>query len=104
MRFGSEWVKEFTKNDPGYHKRAQDFRRQVDKQFSFGGVRSDREDAAIPIAWDDRIEAGFSEEELRELSQLSGDGPSKETLKTAARILRDNYKAKQAAELEGVAS
>jgi uncharacterized ferritin-like protein (DUF455 family) len=93
VRFGSEWVKEFTKDDPDHLKRTQDFRRAVDKQFSFGGARSDREDAAIPIAWEDRKEAGFTEEELKELAQLSGDGPSKNTLREAARILRERFHA-----------
>jgi uncharacterized ferritin-like protein (DUF455 family) len=91
VRFGSEWVKEFTKGDPEHLKRTQEFRREVDKRFSFGGARSDREDAAIPIAREDRIEAGFTEEELKELSELSGGGPSRETLMTAAKILRDRY-------------
>ncbi len=96
VRFGSEWVKEFTKGDPDRFKRAQDFRREVDKQFSFGGARSDREDAAIPIAWEDRKEAGFTDEELQELAQLSGGGPSRKTLAEAARILNDRYKALKA--------
>jgi uncharacterized ferritin-like protein (DUF455 family) len=100
VRFGSEWVKEFTKDDPERFKRAQDFRRQVDKQFSFGGARSDREDAAIPIAWEDRKEAGFTEEELRELTQLSGEGPKKDTLIAAAKILREKHLAKRAAQGE----
>ena len=91
VRFGSEWVKEFTKDDPERFKRTQEFRKQVDKQFSFGGARSDREDAAIPIAWQDRKEAGFSDEELRELTELSGGGPSKQTLLAAARILRERH-------------
>jgi uncharacterized ferritin-like protein (DUF455 family) len=98
VRFGSEWVKEFTKDDPERFKRAQDFRKQVDKQFSFGGARSDREDAAIPIAWQDRKEAGFTDEELTELTQLSGEGPKKETLLAAARILRERHLAKRAGE------
>jgi uncharacterized ferritin-like protein (DUF455 family) len=98
VRFGSEWVKEFTKGDPEHFKRAQDFRREVDKRFSFGGARSDREDAAIPIAWEDRREAGFTDEELSELATLSGAGPSKQTLVAAARILRDRHLAKRAAE------
>jgi uncharacterized ferritin-like protein (DUF455 family) len=96
VRFGSEWVKEFTKDDPERLERAQEFRRQVDKQFSFGGARSDREDAAIPIAWEDRKEAGFTEEELRELADLSGGGPSKATLVEASRILRERHLAKTA--------
>ena len=104
VRFGSEWVREFTKNDPEHLKRTQDFRREVDKRFSFGGARSDREDAAIPIAREDRLEAGFTEEELTELAQISGEGPSKETLVTAARILRDRYKARGKAQVEGGAA
>jgi uncharacterized ferritin-like protein (DUF455 family) len=97
VRFGSDWVREFTKNDPERFERAQAFRRQVDKQFSFGGSRSDREDAAIPIAREDRIEAGFTEAELTELAQISGDGPSRETLKAAGEILRQRHLAKRAA-------
>ena len=89
-------MREFTKDDPEYLKRTQDYRRSVDKQFSFGGARSDREDAAIPIAWNDRLEAGFTEEELQELAELSGDGPTKKTLTTAANILRERHFAKRA--------
>jgi uncharacterized ferritin-like protein (DUF455 family) len=96
VRFGSEWVKEFTKGDPERFKRAQDFRREVDKQFSFGGARSDREDSAIPIAMQDRREAGFTEQELSELTQLSSGGPSRETLKKASKIIRERHLARRA--------
>jgi uncharacterized ferritin-like protein (DUF455 family) len=96
VRFGSEWVKEFCKGDPERFERTQAFRREVDKQFSFGGARSDREDAAIPIAWEDRKEAGFTDDELKELLTLSGDGPSKKTLVEAARILRERFMARRA--------
>jgi uncharacterized ferritin-like protein (DUF455 family) len=104
VRFGSDWVKEFTKDDPEYLKRTQEFRREVDKRFSFGGARSDREDAAIPIAWEDRIEAGFSEDELKELAELSGSGPSKQTLVEAAKILRERYLEGCAAQKEEATS
>ncbi len=97
VRFGSDWVKEFTKGDPEHFKRTQEFRKEVDKQFSFGGARSDREDAAIPIAWEDRKEAGFSEEELTELTTLSAGGPSKETMLEAARIIRERWLANREA-------
>ena len=93
VRFGSEWVREFTDGDPEHFKRTQEFRREVDKQFSFGGARSDREDAAIPIAREDRKEAGFSDEELEDLTTLSGEGPSKKTLVKAAQILRERFLA-----------
>lgn len=97
VRFGSDWVREFTKDDPERYKRAQDYRREVDKQFSFGGARSDREDAVIPIAWEDRKQAGFTEDELKELAQISGDGPSRKTMAAAAVILIERHKARRAA-------
>jgi uncharacterized ferritin-like protein (DUF455 family) len=98
VRFGSEWVKEFTKDDPERFRRTQEFRKEVDKQFSFGGARSDREDAAIPIAWEDRREAGFTEDELRELTQISAGGPSRETLLAAAKLVGERYRARRAQE------
>ena len=104
VRFGSDWVREFTKDDPDRYQQAQDYRREVDKQFSFGGARSDREDAVIPIAWEDRKQAGFSEEELTELAELSGAGPSRKTLKRAAEILVERFKARRAAEAGQTAS
>ncbi len=94
VRFGSDWVREFTKDDPEYLERTQEFRRSVDKQFSLGGARSNREDAAIPIAWEDRKDAGFTEEELQELVELSGGGPSRETMREAARILLERHRAR----------
>jgi uncharacterized ferritin-like protein (DUF455 family) len=98
VRFGSEWVKEFTRGDPERFQQAQEFRRQVDKQFSFGGARSEREGAAIPIAWEDRREAGFTEEELDDLARISGEGPSRKTLLEAARVIRDRHLARRARE------
>ncbi len=95
VRFGSEWVKEFTKNDPERFQRAQEFRRDVDRQFNFGGSRRDDDKAPIPIAWDDRREAGFTEEELEDLAELTGEGPSRETLLEAAEMLRDRHLARK---------
>ena len=44
------------------------------------------------VAWQDRKEAGFTEEELTELAQLSGEGPSKDTLLAAAKILQERHR------------
>ncbi len=104
VRFGSEWVKEFCKDDPERAKRAQEFRKDVDKKFNFGGARSAKKDAAIPIAFEDRREAGFTEEELKELVGLCGEGPSRETMREAARILRERHLARRAAQAAGAKS
>ena len=92
VRFGSEWVKSFTAGDPDYLKRTQDFRREVDKRFSFGGARSARSDAAIPLAVQDRLDAGFTSAEIDEISEISAGGPSRETLNKAVQILRERHR------------
>jgi len=84
VRFGSNWAKEFVRDDPERAARAKQFQRETEEAFSFGG----RE-----IAREERIEAGFTEEELVELTQLSDSGPSKATLVEAARILRERHHA-----------
>ena len=95
VRFGSEWVREFTKGDPERFKQAQDFRREVDRRFNFGGARSAEKDAAIPIAFEDRVEAGFTEDELEELASMGAQGPTKATIDKAIGILRERYQARK---------
>jgi uncharacterized ferritin-like protein (DUF455 family) len=95
VRFGSEWVAEFCKDDPERLKAAQEFRRDADRRFNFGGARSTDEDAAIPIAWQDRLEAGFTEEELQDLAKLTGEGPSRKTLREASQILYERHKQRK---------
>jgi len=97
VRFGSEWVKSFTAGNPEHFKRTQDFRREVDRRFSLGGARSARSDAAIPLAIQDRLDAGFTKDEIDEISELSAGGPSRDTLQKASKILRDRHRVKRAA-------
>jgi uncharacterized ferritin-like protein (DUF455 family) len=96
VRFGSDWVKAFCEEAPEKKGPVKDFQLSVERRFSFGGGRSDRDDAAIPIAWEDRKAAGFSEEELQELAEVAGRGPSRQTLVRAAEILRKRHHARRA--------
>ena len=92
VRFGSNWAKEFTRDDPERAARAKQFQRETEEAFSFGG----RE-----IAREERIEAGFTEEELDEIEELiSGPkaGPRRENLVAAAEILRDRHRARKRGE------
>jgi uncharacterized ferritin-like protein (DUF455 family) len=91
VRFGSEWVAEFCKDDPERLAAAREFRRDADRRFNFGGARSNQEGAAIPIAWEDRKFAGFTEEELEDLAELSGEGPSRKTIQRATEILVERF-------------
>ena len=86
VRFGSEWVKEFTRGDSERAERAKAFQRETDRAFSFGGQRQ--------VARDERLEAGFTDEELDEIEALGSGGPRRETLVRAAEILRDRHRAR----------
>ena len=86
VRFGSDWVRAFTEDDPERAQRAKDYQLETDRAFSFGGQRQ--------LAREDRLEAGFTEEELDEIEALGSDGPRRETLVRAAEILRDRHRAR----------
>jgi uncharacterized ferritin-like protein (DUF455 family) len=90
VRFGSDWVREFTRNDPERARAARDFQRETERAFSFGGART--------LAREERLEAGFSEEELAEIESLAGEGPRRDTLLAAARLVRDRQRARRRGE------
>ena len=85
VRFGSDWSREFTKDDPARAKRAKDFQRETDHAFSFAG----RE-----LAREERLEAGFTEQELDEIERIDAKLPKREVLVKAAEILRDRHQAR----------
>jgi uncharacterized ferritin-like protein (DUF455 family) len=86
VRFGSDWVKEFTRDDPERARRAKDFQRETDTRFSFGGGRF--------VAREERLEAGFTEDELAELDAILEQGPRRPTLVAAAQVLKDRHRAR----------
>ena len=94
VRFGSNWVKQFTRSDPEKFREAKAFQREVERRFSIGTGRSGRNDASIGIAREERLQAGFTEEELRELTETADQGPSRDTLVEAARVLRSRHLAR----------
>lgn len=90
VRFGSEWIKRLTKDDPDRAQRAREFQRKTDKAFSFGGQRK--------VAREERIEAGFSEEELDEIEMMSEDSPSRDLMIKAGELMRDRHQARKRGE------
>ena len=58
---------------PGAAERALEFQRVVDKLFSFGGFRGDKDDSPIRLARQFREMAGFDDEEIDEISVLSDE-------------------------------
>jgi len=85
VRFGSEWSRAFTQDDPERAKRAKDFQRETDLAFSFSGRQ---------VARAERLEAGFTEAELDEIERLDEKLPKRETLVKAAEVLRDRHQAR----------
>jgi uncharacterized ferritin-like protein (DUF455 family) len=94
VRFGSDWAREFTKNDPERAKRAKDFQLETERAFAFGGRRR--------LAREDRREAGFTDAELDEIEEIAlaerAKRPSRETLQRAAALLLERHKARRRGE------
>jgi uncharacterized ferritin-like protein (DUF455 family) len=90
VRFGSDWVREFTRGDAERADRARRFQRETDRRFAFGGGRS--------VAREERLEGGFSRDELEQLDEILAEGPRRETLVRAAEIVRDRHQARRRGE------
>jgi uncharacterized ferritin-like protein (DUF455 family) len=73
VKMGSDWLRRITVNDPDRLKGALEFQRAVDKLFSFGGLRSEEEEAPIHLARTFRRLAGFSDDEIQELVDVSAE-------------------------------
>ena len=71
VKMGSDWLRRITANDPDRRERALEFQRIVDKLFSGGGFRGEDEENPIKLARRFRELAGFTSEEVDEISDLS---------------------------------
>ena len=71
VKMGSDWLRRVTENDPDRRSRALEFQKIVDKLFSFNGFRGEEDDSPIRLARRFREMAGFSTEEVDEISELS---------------------------------
>jgi len=73
VKMGSDWLRRVTENDPDRRKRALDFQRTVDKLFSFGGFRGERDENPIHLARKFRNLAGFTEDEITDLVDVAAE-------------------------------
>ena len=71
VKMGSDWLRRLTDQDPERLKRALEFQSIVDKLFSGGGFRGEEEDSPVKLARRFRQLAGFTDEEIDEISGLS---------------------------------
>ncbi len=73
VKMGSDWLRRLTEDDPERRERALEFQRVVDKLFSFGGFRGERDENPIQLARKFRRMAGFADAEIDEISVLSNE-------------------------------
>ena len=71
VKMGSDWLRRLTKDDPERLKRALEFQSIVDKLFSGGGFRGEEADSPVRLARRFRQLAGFTDQEIDEISGLS---------------------------------
>ncbi len=73
VKMGSDWLRKLTANDPERQKNALDFQKAVDKLFSFGGFRGEKDQNPVHLARNFRQLAGFSDDEISELVDISAE-------------------------------
>src|ERR1700704_2177883 len=71
VKMGSDWLRRLTAQDPQRQKEALDFQKAVDKLFSFGGFRGERDENPVHLARNFRRLAGFSDDEISELVDIA---------------------------------
>ncbi len=71
VKMGSDWLRRVTENDPDRRKKALEFQGIVDKLFSYGGTRSDSQESPIGLARRFRELAGFSDDEVESIAEVS---------------------------------
>ena len=73
VKMGSDWLRRLTESDPERRARALEFQKVVDKLFSLGGFRGDKDENPIGLARRFRQMAGFEDSEIEEISVLSDE-------------------------------
>ena len=76
VKMGSDWLRRVTEGDPERRTKALEFQGIVDKLFSYGGARSDSDESPIGLARRFRELAGFSDDEIDEIADVSPRRPS----------------------------
>ena len=71
VKMGSDWLRRLTAQDPQRQKEALDFQKAVDKLFSFGGFRGERDENPVHLARNFRRLAGFSDDEISDLVDIA---------------------------------
>jgi uncharacterized ferritin-like protein (DUF455 family) len=71
VKMGSDWLRRLTENDKDRLDKALEFQKVVDRLFSFNGFRGEDDDSPIQLTRRFRELAGFSDEEIDEIAEMS---------------------------------
>ena len=71
VKMGSDWLRNLTAGDRDRLDRALEFQRVVDKLFSFNGLRGEDDESPIQLTRRFREMAGFTDEEIDDIAELS---------------------------------
>jgi uncharacterized ferritin-like protein (DUF455 family) len=85
VKMGSDWLRRMTADDPERRERALEFQRIVDKLFSGGGFRGEDEESPIKLARRFRELAGFTADEVDEISELSRESRAEALARSGGR-------------------
>ena len=84
VKMGSDWLRRITANDKDRLNNAREFQRTVDKLFRFGGFRGEKEENPVHLARRFRELAGFTEDEITELVDVSAQAQAEAEAMAAA--------------------
>jgi len=84
VKMGSDWLRRITEGDPERRKKALEFQSVVDKLFSYGGTRSESDESPIGLARRFRELAGFTEDEVEEIADVSMQALNERKARVAA--------------------
>ncbi len=79
VKMGSDWLRRITEDDPERRQQALEFQHVVDKLFSLGGFRGDAEESPIKLARQFRSMAGFSTDEIDDISAAADEALAEAT-------------------------
>jgi uncharacterized ferritin-like protein (DUF455 family) len=85
VKMGSDWLRRLTERDPERRERALEFQRVVDKIFSLGGARGEDDTSPIKLARRFRELAGFTDEEVDEIADVSREAREETDARLAAK-------------------
>ena len=84
VKMGSDWLRRLTESDVERRQQALEFQRAVDKLFNFGGFRGEEEENPIHLARNFRRLAGFTDDEIADLVEISAEAYAEAQAASAA--------------------